>query len=173
MCVCGVQFRSFVHSLILVNKIVWLLCEGSACRVAGTMHGKYLNKDFNVVGRPYCSDPNVYIFVVREQHFYKMTAVSLDNAKASTEPSTPVDKYIQSSKIIDVDDSATLCKMWDGDGYTTKTNYYGNGYELKDVTVSGSGCGLYIHICPYMPVTHEVLHCTVRNLINIYMNTCI
>ena len=124
------------------------------------MHGKYFDDDFNVVGRPYCSDPNVYIFVIYEHVYYKMTAVSLDNAKASTEPSTPVDKYIESSNKIDMDDSATLCKMWDGDGYETKTQYYGDGYELKDVTVSG--CGLYIHICLYMRVTHEVL--------NTYMN---
>ena len=112
------------------------------------MHGPHLNEDYSVVGRPYCSDPSLYIFVVHDDKYYKMTAVSVGNAKASTKPSTPVDKYIESSNTIDVDDSATVCKMWDGDGYTTKTST-GNAYELKDVRVSGSGCGLYKYLSMY------------------------
>ena len=148
---CGVQFRLLFPSLILVNNIVWLLCKGSTCHVVGTMHGKHVTHEYNVVGRPYCSDPNVYIFVAQEGDIYKMTAVSLDIAKASTEPSTPVDRYVQSSQNIDVDNRATLCKMWDGDSYTTRPY---SEYDLKDLTVSG--CGLYMYICPYMCATHEV-----------------
>ena len=117
------------------------------------MHGPGVNDgntDIHVLGRPHCSDPNLYIFVAYHDTGYKMTAVSLDNAKASTEPSTHVDKFIESSS----DDILVYdkwCEMWDGNGHTAEAQA-SDRYELKDVRVSG--CGLYIHICPYMRVTH-------------------
>ena len=113
------------------------------------MYGPHMNKQYNLAGRPHCSDPNLYIFVAHDDKYYKMTAVSRDNAKASTNPSTPVDKYIQSMQNnIAVDNSTILCKMWEGNGYRTTRTIH-NAYELKDVTYTG--CGLYIiPMCPYM-----------------------
>ena len=134
MCVC---MHTYIFSLTLFG------CDAlvSACHVAATMYGQHLNGEYTVVGRPHCSDPNLHIFVTHDDKYYKMTAVSLANAKASAKPSTPVDKYIESApNSIKVNDGDTLCKMWDGDGYGTKTSTNGDGYELKDVIVSG--CGL-------------------------------
>ena len=96
----------------------------------------------DVVGRPHCSDPNLYIFVTYFDDGYKMTAVSLDNARASTEPSTPDDKFLQySSNTISMDVDDKWCDVWDGDGFDTR-RIGSTVYDLKNVKVSG--CGLYI-----------------------------
>ena len=78
--------------------------------------------------------------MVYDTSHYKMTAVRLDQAKMSSAPTT-VDKYIAAAKgSIDIGAVGTVCNMWQGDGY--KTNI-GNGYNLKDVKVTG--CGWYMH----------------------------
>ena len=145
----------------------------SGCHVVrGTMYGPNMRSNQYVqLGRPHCSNPNLYIFVAYDDKYYKMTAVSVENAKASTKPSTPVDKYITAARnSINSDDSAILCKMWDGDGYSTITPTKTNGYELKDVTVTG--CGSYIAMYAHMCGSGEshTRFDPAHNLINVYMS---
>ena len=171
MFVCFNSFRLFIHSLLFV--ILFLYCAlFPACHIVrGTMHGSHLgNNQFTLLGRPHCSDPHLYIFVAYHDKYYKMTAVSVENAKASTKPSTPVDSYIQAARnSINSDDDATLCKMWDGDGYSTLT-LQSDGYELKDVTVTA--CGSYMAMCAHMCESSEphTQFDPALNLINVYMN---
>ena len=144
--VCFTSFRLSTHSFSFVLLFVdYLLFP--ACRIVrGTMYGVHMgNAEYTLQGRPYCSDPNLYIFAVYDGKFYKMTAVSFENAKASSKPLTPVEKYLEAARdSINLDDSVTLCKLWDGDGYGTITKQAGtpHGYDLKDVTVTA--CGSYM-----------------------------
>ena len=107
--------------------------------MTGTMHGAYVNADYRLQAQ-FCAKPNAYVFVVYDTKHYKMTAVSLDKAKASSTPPT-VDKFITAAKgSIDIDAVGTVCNMWQGDGYKPSI---GNGYNLKDVKVTE--CGWYMH----------------------------
>ena len=110
------------------------------CAVKATLHGPYVTKSdgFPVNGH-FCSKSNVYVFVAREGQYYKMTAVSLEQAKASTAPAS-VGKYIGPEKgNLDTTQLITVCNMWEGDGFKTVSI---DGYKLKDVKVTE--CGSYI-----------------------------
>ena len=78
----------------------------------------------DLLGHQGCS-PNMYIFVTYDDKYYKMTAVSLADARGSSKPPTPVDKNIRAKEgSIDIDNGLTVCKMWNGmyDGCETKTH---------------------------------------------------
>ena len=106
------------------------------CTVTGTMHGSAVNGDHPVQAR-FCAKSNMYVFVAYDDIHYKMTAVSLEQAKASSTPSS-ADKFITSPRNgIKTDAAAdTVCNMWEGDGYDTKA---GGGYDLKNVQVLRCG----------------------------------
>ena len=106
-------------------------------------------KKYDLEGHQHCSDPNLYIFVVYDGDYYKMTAVTLSDARASSKPPTPIDKHIRARKNnVNVTDDSEVCKMWDGSGHATKLGdtikVLGTGiglfdYELKNVKVTGCG----------------------------------
>ena len=108
------------------------------CTVTGIMHGPSIGFDqvmYPVQGL-FCVKPNIYIFVIYDHEFYKMTAVSLEQAKAMKAPAS-VDKYIQAKAgTYDIKDYATVCNMWEGNGYNTQS---GTGYNLRDIKVAGCG----------------------------------
>ena len=84
----------------------------------------------------YCARANMYVFVIYDGSHYKMTAVPLERAKLVQAPASS-DKYITVQRdSINVEAIGTACAMWEGDGYETKAY---NGYNLKDVQVTGCG----------------------------------
>lgn len=92
----------------------------------------------------------MYVFVLYDGFFYKMTGVSLEQAKVSTAPSS-VDKYVQAAPdSVDVEDSVAVCNMWDGNGYVTKSI---SGYDLKMVKITACGqcviCVTWTHFHAY------------------------
>ena len=87
----------------------------------------------------FCSNSNIYVFAVHDDMFYRMTAVTLQQAQKSTAP-VSVDKHIQATKgSINVTNDTTVCNMREGKGYDTKKGS-GAGYNLKDVQVSCGSC---------------------------------
>ena len=105
----------------------------------GTLHGSAVNADYRFLKAHFCPNLNIYVFVVHDHIFYKMTAVTLQQAQTSTAPASP-DKYIQASKgSINITNHTTVCNMWEGKGYDTKKGS-GTGYNLKDVKVSCGEC---------------------------------
>ena len=110
--------------------------------MTGKMHGSAINKEQDVQGK-FCIKSNIYVFVMHEDAYYKMTAVSLKDANASSTPTT-MDKFIAAaSDGIKTDATTeTVCDMWEGNGFRTKS---GDGwYNLKEVVVTG--CGECLHI---------------------------
>ena len=107
------------------------------------MYGIHIGDYSSVLAFQHCSIPSLYIFVVYDDAYYKMTAVTIADAAASSTPATPVDKNIQAQPgSIDVSDKTTVCNMWEGRGYDTATTpSEGKSYDVKDVKVTG--CGLY------------------------------
>ena len=121
-------------------------------------HGKWVGIEYGpLTGHHHVSISDLFIFIVHDNGHYKMTAVTLVDAQASTTPSTPTDRYISSSPVISLD-TTTVSAMWDGTlpGYTTIFLSDGRGYELKDVEVgcqcepgsySPSGMNLAMPVC--------------------------
>ena len=103
------------------------------------MHGNAMGAQHPSVQAHFCSKPNVYVFAVYDHAFYKMTAVTLEQAQGSTTP-VSVDKFIQAAKgSIDITSHTTVCNMWEGRGYETKSD---DEYDLKDTKVAA--CGICI-----------------------------
>ena len=102
-----------------------------------TIHGQYIYaKEHPSIQAHFCPNSNIYVFTVYEEPFYKMTAITLQQAQASTAPAS-VDKHIQATKgSLDITSHTTVCNMWEGRGYETKS---GDGYDLKDVKVETCG----------------------------------
>ena len=126
------------------------------CSVTATFHGPYVFGEHEVTGQ-YCESENEYVFVVYDGNHYKLTAVSLEDAKASNAPTTSKDKYYSAAKgSVDVEDTATVCNIWVGEGYKVET---ASGYELKNVKAICGSC-IYVYVC--MPEcrsnTHELTH---------------
>ena len=110
-----------------------------ACTVKATLHGSAVNADYPSLKAHFCSNSNIYVFVVHDHKYYKMTAVTLQQAQTSTAPAS-ADKFIEATKgSIDATDHTTVCNMWEGKGYDTKSGS-GAGYKLKDVQVSCGSC---------------------------------
>ena len=84
---------------------------------------------------------NRYIFAVVDITMTKMTAVSLKKARKTTEPVSPVNKYVTTNDAELALDSKMINKMWDGT-YKIQTNTppitptaAGDVYQMKDVLV--------------------------------------
>ena len=93
----------------------------------------------NLQGHPYCSDPNLFIFVAKYDSSFWLTAVSLQDAKNSSNPPSAVMKkvpFFTNAEVFVVTD-AEACKMWNGDDY--KTTIMASDVQLTDVAVT---CGL-------------------------------
>ena len=106
------------------------------CTVKATVHGSFMSVQHPSVQGHYCSNINFYIFVVYDDISYKMTAVTLELAQQSTTPAS-ADKFIHAAKgSIDITNHTTVCNMWEGKGYDTRSYH---GYDLKDVKVLSCG----------------------------------
>ena len=112
------------------------------CTVTATMHGSAVNGDHPVQAR-FCAKSNIYVFVTHDDIHYKMTAVSLEQAKASSTPSS-ADKFITAPNgSINIDAVGTLCNMWEGYGYATQA---GGGYDVKNVQVTACGQCIMLYV---------------------------
>jgi hypothetical protein len=122
----------------------------TVCVVTGTFYGPAVQEEYSVTGFQHTTDADLFIFVTYEIAHYKMTAVSLAEAKVSASPSTPVDKYITTSNTI-VLSAAVVNDMWDGTltGYATNVGGVGDGYEMKDVNVDGCTGIPPANCCPH------------------------
>jgi hypothetical protein len=105
-------------------------CEGGL-RVKGTMYGSHVKTDPNRVGYTGCQ-AGLNILVTYNAPFYKMVGVKLEDAKASSTP-PGIAKYVEAAKGSISLNKDTVCKMFKGEGYTSKG---GHIYKLKDATVS-------------------------------------
>ena len=89
---------------------------------------------------------NKYVFAFYHGGKYKMVATTADKLKTNTVLSSGVQaKHLSTTTTINIQDKTTLCKLWAGEGYSTKD---ANGqYLLKDIKVSACGlcCCAYVH----------------------------
>jgi len=109
--------------------------NAESCAVSGTFHGIHVNREYTVNAYLHVSIIDLFVFVVHDDVFYKMTAVTFADAQGSTTPQNTTDKYINPSDTIILLDSMTVSAMWDGTlaGYTTQLY---SGYEVTNVAVS-------------------------------------
>ena len=104
------------------------------------MYGPAIAKEFTKIKGVHCAKEDIYVFAVFHGSFVKMVGAKLAQLEASGQPSV-VGKYFQPSKESDVDltNQDQLCKIWAGDGYSTKSVGSTN-YLLKDVVVDKKHC---------------------------------
>ena len=116
----------------------WWSQEGQ-CAVSGTMYGPYMSgKEYSATAYPHDSESGLYIFITQTPGAYKMTGVSLSDARRSSSPASPVDKYVRTGDTLTLN-SGLVTQLWDGtlDGYRTEKGS-GFGYQVKDVVAK---CG--------------------------------
>ena len=106
--------------------------------MTGTVHGSSMGgNEYDTTAFQHCVEEDLYIFVAYDDGHFKMTGVTLEDAMASTSPSSHIDRYITTSEEnIDLD-ATIVCSMWDGtlSGYTTNQGS-GSDYEVYNVAVS-------------------------------------
>merc|ERR1712139_44078 len=105
------------------------------CKVTATMYGgALLNEAPNLVSYTGCK-PDFHVLVTYDDRFYKMVGVDIDEAKRYSTPGGTA-KYVQVAKDSIILNKDSVCKMFNGNGYGTKTT---TGYYLKDAVVTGCG----------------------------------
>jgi len=110
--------------------------EDKGCKVTATLYGNFVNSEYRVTGYPGCA-PGLHILVHHDHLYYKMVGIHIHDAKASQ---TPVGqgKYIKAAKGSISLNKETVCKMFKGEGYATKTQIRGM-YALKSTSVACGG----------------------------------
>ena len=133
-----------VSSVIRLPRMTSLRNHTEVCTLRATMHGSSVSGEHPVQAR-FCAKSNMYVFVAYDDIHYKMTAVSLEQAKASSTPSS-ADKFITAPNgSINIDAVGTLCNMWEGYGYATQA---GGGYDVKNVQVTACGQCIMLYVWP-------------------------
>ena len=118
----------------------WWRQEGQ-CAVSGTMYGPYMSgKEHSATAYPHDLESGLYIFITQTpgtagKSSFRMTGVSLSDARRSSSPASPVDKYVTTGDTLTLN-SGLVTALWDGtlDGYRT-TKGAGYGYQVKGVVV--------------------------------------
>ena len=82
---------------------------------------------------------NKYVFAFYQRGRYKMVATTAEKLKANVALSSDLKaRYVSTTKAINIQHKATLCRLWAGEGY--QTIHVNDQYLLKDIKVST--CGL-------------------------------
>ena len=106
--------------------------NAETCAVSGTFNGIHVSRENTV--NLHVSIIDLFVFVVHDDVFYNMTAVTFADAQDSTTPQNPTDKYINPSDTIILLDSMTMNAMWDGT-LADYTNQLFSGYQVKNIAV--------------------------------------
>ena len=127
------------------------------CTLRGTLTGPYVAGGGEVEATAhYCEKAGMYIFIGHDSSHFKMTGVSLEDAKASSTPKSPIDKYFTLPKTsLDMKDPAKVCDLW-SHKETKGGHSAGIGYEVKNVQVTCGG--LYCLVLLYATVIHTHTH---------------
>ena len=99
-----------------------------------------MSREYPKTKGQYCQKADIYVFAVYENSLVKLAGVPLAKLEASSTPST-VCKYFtpNAGAVIDLNSQDVVCKLWAGDGYSTKP-FNSNIWELKDVKVNKAYC---------------------------------
>jgi hypothetical protein len=99
------------------------------------MYGKGIgDKELQAEAFISVSDPNLYIFVVRDDGFVKMSGISL--ATGSPLPLGPMsrrNKYVVIGSVMPEFNSETVNKMWNGEWTSATKAGSDSGYAIKEV----------------------------------------
>jgi hypothetical protein len=99
------------------------------------MFGKGIgNKELQAEAFIYVSDPNIYIFVVRDDGFVKMSGVSLTTGSPlPLGPMSRRNKYVVIGSVMPEFNSETVNKMWNGEWTSATKAGSDSGYAIKEV----------------------------------------
>ena len=95
----------------------------------------------------YCANNhnNKYVFAFYQGGRYKMVATTAEKLKTNAALNSGVEaRYVSTTTAINIQDKATLCRLWTGQGH--QLTHVNGQYLLKDIKVSTCGACIYIYV---------------------------